>query len=83
MLGDAAHAIPPTTSQGVNQTFEDIYTIGLLLSKLSTEITRELALDFCQGLRQERVDKILDLTQRMNNERLSEAEEEKLAKESI
>lgn len=83
VLGDAAHAIPPTTGQGVNQAFEDIYSLGLLLPKLSTEITLGLALDFWQELRQERVDKILDLTQKMNNKRLPAAEQEKLAKDAI
>lgn len=32
ILGDAAHAIPPTAGQGASQAFEDAYSLALLLS---------------------------------------------------
>ncbi|KAI9871127.1 MAG: hypothetical protein M1830_003285 [Pleopsidium flavum] len=83
ILGDAAHAIPPTAGQGVNQAFEDTYTLALLLSKLSSGIPLSEALMFWQTYRQERVDKVLDLTRQMNNKRLPAADRELLAKESV
>lgn len=83
ILGDAAHAIPPTAGQGVNQAFEDTYTLSLLLSKLSSKVPLSDALRFWQDYRQERVDKVLDLTRMMNNKRLPAAERARLAKESV
>jgi len=62
VLGDAAHAVPPTTDQGVNQAFEDIYMLALLLAGLSENVTLPNALGFWQTFRQERVEGILLLT---------------------
>lgn len=83
ILGDAAHAIPPTAGQGVNQAFEDTYTLALLLSKQSSRIPTSEALRRWQDYRQKRVDKVLDLTRQMNNKRLPAADRARLAKESI
>jgi 2-polyprenyl-6-methoxyphenol hydroxylase-like FAD-dependent oxidoreductase len=33
ILGDAAHAIPPTAGQGVNQTFEDVCTFARVVDR--------------------------------------------------
>ncbi|KAJ5188114.1 Monooxygenase FAD-binding [Penicillium cf. griseofulvum] len=35
ILGDAAHAIPPSAGQGANQAFEDAYSFGTLLATLN------------------------------------------------
>jgi 2-polyprenyl-6-methoxyphenol hydroxylase-like FAD-dependent oxidoreductase len=78
IVGDAAHAIPPTAGQGVNQAFEDINMLAILLSRLSSKVTLSDALAFWQKYRQERVDKILELTKQMNAKRLPPAEQAKL-----
>ncbi len=78
IVGDAAHAISPTAGQGVNQTFEDIDMLALLISKLSLGAPLRKALDFWQTYRQEKVDKVLDLTKQMNAKRLPPAEQAKL-----
>ena len=78
LVGDAAHVIPPAAGQGVNQVFEDIDVLALLLSKLSPSAPLSKALDFWQTSRQERVDKVLDLTKQMNAKRLPPAEQAKL-----
>ena len=78
IVGDAAHAIPPTAGQGVNQAFEDIYMLALLLSKLSPSAPLAKALVFWQTFRQERVEKVLDLTKQLNAKPLPPAEQAKL-----
>ena len=75
IVGDSAHAIPPTAGQGVNQAFEDVTTLAALLAgtdKLGP------ALQFWQKYRQERVNKVLELTKQMNAKRLPPAEQAKL-----
>ncbi|EOO03550.1 putative kynurenine 3-monooxygenase protein [Phaeoacremonium minimum UCRPA7] len=72
ILGDAAHALPPTTGQGASQAFEDVYTLGLLIVRLRAEpkLRWEEALEFWQKMRQTRIDDLLLLTKQMNNKRL-------------
>ena len=83
ILGDSAHAIPPTAGQGANQAFEDGYTLALLLSNLSPQTTLSDAISFWQGMRQERVDQVIELTSQLNNMRLPTAEKEALDKASV
>jgi 2-polyprenyl-6-methoxyphenol hydroxylase-like FAD-dependent oxidoreductase len=83
LIGDAAHAIPPTTGQGANQAFEDAHSLAILLSSLTSEITLSKGLKLWQSYRQAKVDKLLELTEQMNNLRLPEAEKKLLPKEKI
>ena len=83
ILGDAAHAVPPTTGQGVNQAFEDVWMLALLLKDLGEGVELKDALEFWQRWRQERVDGILDLTKAMNNKRLPPAEQQRLPKGDV
>jgi 2-polyprenyl-6-methoxyphenol hydroxylase-like FAD-dependent oxidoreductase len=77
ILGDAAHAIPPTAGQGASQAFEDAYSFVLLISKLGPKVGMRDALWFWEGYRKERVDKILELTKRLNVQRLPVGERER------
>jgi 2-polyprenyl-6-methoxyphenol hydroxylase-like FAD-dependent oxidoreductase len=83
ILGDAAHAIPPTAGQGANQAFEDSYSLACLLKTVGSEVDLKEGLKIWQDYRQERVDKVLDLTNQMNNIRLPEAERKLLPKDNV
>lgn len=78
LVGDAAHAIPPTVGQGANQAIEDVYALAILLSSLSPELPLHEASVLWQSYRQKRIDKILELTHQMNAKRLPESEKAKL-----
>lgn len=76
ILGDAAHAIPPTAGQGVNQAFEDIYVLAGMLGKsgwkpqTSEADKLKSALKKWQSVRQARVDHVLQLNEQINERRL-------------
>ncbi|KAJ4391801.1 hypothetical protein N0V93_005421 [Gnomoniopsis smithogilvyi] len=70
ILGDAAHAIPPSAGQGINQAFEDVYMLALLLGRVGTDKRLQAALSFWQSYRQNRVDKVLALNQQIDLRRM-------------
>jgi 2-polyprenyl-6-methoxyphenol hydroxylase-like FAD-dependent oxidoreductase len=75
ILGDAAHAIPPSAGQGVNQAFEDTYALALLLGKMNMQSkskTMRDALVFWQEYRQGRVEKVVALTKQVDLRRVPE-----------
>lgn len=78
LVGDAAHAIPPTVAQGANQAFEDVRSLATLLSRLSDKVPLDKAAAKWQAYRQARIDKVLELTKQMNAKRLPEAARAKL-----
>lgn len=79
ILGDAAHAIPPTAGQGASQGFEDAFTLAALLPRITPKLPLNKALTEWKDMRQDRVDKVIKLTLQLNNARLPEAERLKLA----
>ncbi|KAL6251449.1 hypothetical protein RBB50_001658 [Rhinocladiella similis] len=71
ILGDSAHAIPPSAGQGINQAFEDVYMFALLLAASKAgRVDFQDALTFWQDYRQERVNKVLDLNKQIDLRRL-------------
>lgn len=74
ILGDAAHALPPTAGQGINQAFEDVYTFSRVLSGIQQRQggagDTQSTLRAWQHERQERVDGILDLNAKIDRRRL-------------
>ncbi|KAF2681991.1 kynurenine 3-monooxygenase [Lentithecium fluviatile CBS 122367] len=78
IIGDAAHAIPPTAGQGANQAFEDSFSLAILLGSLGPEVKLASGLRRWQAYRQERVDKVLVLSMQMLNIRLTEEEKKEV-----
>lgn len=78
ILGDAAHAIPPTAGQGASQGFEDAFTLATLLPEVLKEQRLRKGLAEWKEYRQQRVDKVIELTLQLNNARLPQAEREAL-----
>ena len=76
LVGDAAHAIPPTAGQGVNQAFEDVFTFAKVLGKLNGQETSRLqsALRGWQNHRQGRVERVLELNAQLNQRRIPGAQ---------
>ncbi|KAL1877456.1 hypothetical protein Daus18300_002443 [Diaporthe australafricana] len=70
ILGDAAHAIPPSAGQGINQAFEDVYILALILGRSDEIANLQDALSFWQSYRQERVDKAYELNQQIDLRRM-------------
>ena len=83
IMGDAAHAIPPTAGQGANQAFEDSLSLAFLLKSGSPDIGLTSGPKAWQEYRQARVDRVIHLSNQMNNLRLSEEEKKSLPKETI
>ncbi|CAK4024983.1 FAD NAD(P)-binding domain-containing [Lecanosticta acicola] len=82
LVGDGAHAVPPSSGQGVNQALEDVYSITYLLSSLKAGDDATKALAFWQQMRQERIDAVVDWTENSANVvRLPEAERQRLVAE--
>ena len=71
ILGDAAHAIPPAAGQGVNQAFEDVHSLALLLAGINEGQADLLsALQHWEQYRQARVERVTDLTNEMTKRRM-------------
>ena len=83
LTGDAAHAMPPTMGQGANQAFEDAYTLASLLGNLDDKLDLAKALKLWQTFRQERTDRIMEMTILMNNRRSPPAEQAKLPESAV
>ena len=84
ILGDSAHAIPPSAGQGINQAFEDVYIFALLLAAAKGgNVKVEDALAFWQRYRQDRVNRVLDVNKQIDLRRLPKDQLTGLAAEGI
>jgi 2-polyprenyl-6-methoxyphenol hydroxylase-like FAD-dependent oxidoreductase len=82
ILGDAAHAIPPSAGQGINQAFEDVYIFALLLAR--TKITKITdALKFWQSYRQARIEKVMELNHQIDLRRVPKNDSEGRPREGL
>jgi 2-polyprenyl-6-methoxyphenol hydroxylase-like FAD-dependent oxidoreductase len=82
ILGDAAHAIPPSAGQGINQAFEDVYMFALLLAQ-ADKVKMQDALSFWQSYRQQRIDKVMDLNRQIDLRRAPKASADGTPQEAL
>jgi hypothetical protein len=82
ILGDAAHAIPPSAGQGINQAFEDVYIFALLLGQVD-EVDTQDSLKFWQEYREQRVAKILLLNKQIELRQMPKEERDKMPPGSV
>ncbi|WQF82021.1 Putative FAD-binding domain, FAD/NAD(P)-binding domain superfamily [Colletotrichum destructivum] len=86
VLGDAAHAIPPTTGQGASMALEDAATLALVVKRTRESRGRigwREAVGFWQGIRRERLAELVVLTQMLNNKRLPSDKMAALPREEV
>jgi len=76
IVGDGAHAIPPSAGQGVNQAFEDVYLLARVLGRLlgsGPNVSNkefERALFGWQSFRQTRIDRTIEINKEMDLRRM-------------
>jgi 2-polyprenyl-6-methoxyphenol hydroxylase-like FAD-dependent oxidoreductase len=97
LCGDAAHGLPPSSGQGINQALEDVYSLTLLLTSAGQQSSTNSqangvnngnssksleALAFWQDMRQKRIDAVFDwVTNTTNVQRMSDEERRKIIEE--
>ncbi|KAH0341563.1 salicylate hydroxylase, partial [Aureobasidium melanogenum] len=67
LVGDSCHAVPPSSGQGISQAVEDVVMLSILLGKGRSE---KKDLEWWQGFRQDRIERILLLNARVDRRRL-------------
>ncbi|KAL1801717.1 hypothetical protein ACET3X_002059 [Alternaria dauci] len=74
IIGDAAHAIPPSAGQGANQALEDSYSLAALLASLKGDISLSDGVKAWEEYRMQRMIEVLRLTNRLMTLRMTEEE---------
>lgn len=72
LVGDSAHALPPSSGQGISQAVENVVMLALLLGKGKSS---KQDLGWWQEYRQNRLEQILLVNARVNKRRLPKLEE--------
>ncbi|PNP78930.1 hypothetical protein FNYG_07795 [Fusarium nygamai] len=78
MIGDAAHAMPASSGQGVNQALEDAFSLAKVLSYDWNDGALPSVLSTWQSWRQDNIDRIHEMMRVTNMMRSSEVERSKL-----
>lgn len=79
IIGDAAHAIPPTIGQGANQAIEEALGLSILLERESSVGNLEKWIRH----RGERIASLMEMTRKMNNNRLPKAQRDELEESQL
>ncbi|KAF5568180.1 kynurenine 3-monooxygenase [Fusarium phyllophilum] len=78
IIGDAAHAMPASSGQGVNQALEDAFSLAKVLSDEWNDGDWPRVLSTWQSWRQDKIDRIHRMMRAINMMRSSEVERSKL-----
>jgi 2-polyprenyl-6-methoxyphenol hydroxylase-like FAD-dependent oxidoreductase len=81
IIGDAAHAIPPSAGQGANQAFESSYSLAMVLASLNGKVSLLDALNAWEAYRMERLDNVIKFTNRVMTLRMTEEERASMPEE--
>ena len=74
LIGDAAHAVPPSSGQGVNQAIEDAYSLGRVLASLGSGKNLNTELRRWRDWRKARVGGLVDYVKFQNAARAAQKE---------
>lgn len=81
LIGDAAHAIPPSAGQGAAQAAEDAVALARLLAAVRDKgVDRSSALEFFQAVRRKRIGNVRDVSRANDIRRLPAAQREEILK---
>ena len=78
LVGDAAHAIPPSSGQGINQALEDVYALSLMLSPPASWTKLGMVLSAWHEWRQDRIDRLMKAGKAIQAKRMPLAEGQKV-----
>lgn len=84
VVGDAAHAMPPSSGQGAAQAIEDSYALGMLLSRIRwRDLDTSFALHLWESRRRQRIANIKEVARQNYIRRLPQHDRGKEADAKI
>jgi 2-polyprenyl-6-methoxyphenol hydroxylase-like FAD-dependent oxidoreductase len=71
LIGDTAHAFPPSGGQGAGMAIEDAEELGLVLGELATSFGVQEKLGIWRKWRKDRVDRVAEYTAQLGKSRIA------------
>ena len=71
LIGDAAHAFPPSGGQGAGMAIEDAEGLGLILGEMGKNQAVKARLEIWQKWRKQRIDRVTEYTAQLGKSRVA------------